>query len=132
MEPERIPIEGSSLVAAGGYDVASRTIRVWFHDGKHKDFPDQDRVMFDAFMVARSKGRFLAVLATQAPPVAPPPPGPLDTYEEDECCARRLAAALRKGIAGAEWTCPKCEALWKAELVGAVRHWRPSTWCAVF
>jgi len=118
-------------VAAAGYDATSQTIRVQFHGGDTADYPGNPPEMYAALLVAPSKGRFIAALGAASPRVAPAP-GPLETYEPDPCCGPRLDRALRKGIPGGEWECPKCETPWKRHQVGAVLHWRPVVWAARF
>lgn len=53
--------------------------------------------------------------------------GPLNTWDEDQCCARPLAKALRSGkLASTDmWTCPKCGMEWKAAMVETARRWSP-------
>lgn len=65
-------------------------------------------------------------------PVRPSdPPGRLNSYMDDPCCARYLAKALRSGLLAVSdsWHCPKCNCLWKPREVAedgvSLRHWQP-------
>jgi hypothetical protein len=51
----------------------------------------------------------------------------LNSFEDDECCAPRIAKAGREGRlkAATAWTCPKCGCDWTVAERGAIRHWSP-------
>jgi hypothetical protein len=59
------------------------------------------------------------------PAAAPALSGPLNTFDESECCSKLLAAELLKGTLAAakRWECPGCGEEWRPDMVGAVRHW---------
>ena len=61
------------------------------------------------------------------------PVGVIDTYEWDQCCAQRLAKALREAVTPmTEWTCPKCGVEYRPRMVGRLRHWEPQCPVVVF
>lgn len=47
------------------------------------------------------------------------------TYQEEECCGKHLAKAIRTGSILNVWNCPKCGCDWTGEQVGTVRNWKP-------
>lgn len=51
----------------------------------------------------------------------------LQTHAPDPCCTRHIIKALRFGAldAARDWTCPRCETLWKVSEFNGVRHWEP-------
>jgi hypothetical protein len=61
------------------------------------------------------------------PKPAPAAAGPLNAYEPDKCCGRRISKALRSDLLNAvdEWTCPECGEKWTPEMRGAIRYWMP-------
>jgi hypothetical protein len=56
--PEMIPVR-STNVAAVGFDESSDNLYVRFHDSGTYVYFSVDRTIFDAFLNASSKGRFL-------------------------------------------------------------------------
>ena len=55
---DRIPVE-SSNVSSIGYDAASNTLEVAFHNGSVYQYADVPASVYHAFMEAPSKGRFV-------------------------------------------------------------------------
>ena len=53
---------------------------------------------------------------------------------EDDCCNPRLLKALRKGIQGESWVCPKCGCTWLAAFDPAtgLTVWSPEVFVAVW
>lgn len=51
----------------------------------------------------------------------------LNSFDDDECCAPRIAKAGREGRlkSATAWTCPKCGCDWTVSERGAIRHWSP-------
>lgn len=55
----------------------------------------------------------------------------LNTFQDDPCCAKGLAKALRDGKLDAVnvWTCPKCGCEWRPTGYQTddtlIRHWEP-------
>lgn len=64
--------------------------------------------------------------------LAAEPPSPLNTWDEDPCCGRRLQKALRENANRVLWSCPKCGAVWKAKMIGTIKHWSPVVFIEVF
>ena len=55
---QRTPVS-SSNVASIGYDVASQTLEVEFNNGRVYQYLDVPQPVYEAFMQANSKGKFL-------------------------------------------------------------------------
>lgn len=53
---------------------------------------------------------------------------PLDTFQEDECCGAALNAAALAGLLDEadEWTHEDCGQVWRAKMIGDMRHWAPA------
>jgi hypothetical protein len=125
-----VEIEGSSSVKAAGFEDGA--IRILFHSGHWKDFTGRTAAEFAELLEAPSKGRFVHQLDGR--PVSNTTIA-LDTYENDPCCSKRLAKALRSNtLTGADkWICPTCGAEWTPELApGIGRHWKPQAWAVVW
>lgn len=60
--------------------------------------------------------------------------GPLDTFEQDNCCGAHLAKAGRAGVLASvtAWSCPKCETEWVPTVNGPIRHWAPVAAVMIF
>lgn len=54
------PIEGSSNVAAAGFDPTTGTLRVQFQNGRAYDYADVPGDVYSEFLKADSKGSFVA------------------------------------------------------------------------
>lgn len=63
----------------------------------------------------------------EATPVTPSPDRLTNFVDNDECCAPRLAKALRKGVGDESWVCPKCGCTWIATVdeANGLRRWSP-------
>lgn len=53
------PVEGSSFIVAAGYDAENRTLTLQFKDGKSHTYNDVPPAKYQAFLAAKSKGRFM-------------------------------------------------------------------------
>ena len=59
---------------------------------------------------------------------------PLNYVEHDECCSPRLTLALRRGIQGESWVCPKCGCTWLAAMDAekGLTVWSPEVFVAIW
>ena len=138
---EMIPVE-SSNVAAIGYHAECRLLRVRFRDGSLYDFPGVSDLVYASIMQAPSKGSAVGALKGRGVAIEPPTQkpytiklrepapvaaGPLDTYDPDPCCGKRIAKMLHDGkmCSADAWVCPECGEVWEAAAVGPLRHWSP-------
>jgi hypothetical protein len=138
---ELVPVE-SSNVAAIGYNAECQLLRVRFRDGSTYDYPATSAEAHQRIMNAPSKGR--AIAGCRGIKIGPVPETitlrepfvyqaqPLQTLQEDPCCARRLSKVLNSLATVSGWTCPKCGCEWRPQLVGQVRHWTPHEVIQVF
>lgn len=107
---------------------------VRFHDGAEYEYPATEEA-HARLMEAPSKGAHLAKhFRKLGKRIDAPTSKPervwsrqMQTVEADECCGPKLNAALLAGLLDdlTEWTHDECGVTWRAEAVGAVRHWRP-------
>ena len=125
----------SSNVQAFSYDKEGRWLYVRFLDGAIYRWQHSAEQLAD-FVQAESKGKYISDLLTGermgVVPVEQKAKGVLNTYQEDSCCGPRLSSALRKGIEGDEWECPRCSVIWRARMVGEIRRWEPDPNVSVF
>lgn len=135
----------SSNVDSVGYLEAERVLLIRYKDGSLYARVDVQPETMQAFESATSKGRFLAQLTNPAVKIAVVNPAqgatpkaetqsaeqganaPLQTYQDDQCCARGLVSFLLTPQSGSAqlWTCRKCGQEWSAHRHGDVRHWEP-------
>ena len=140
-------VKSSTLVQIG-YAPGVRLLRVVYRDGSIYDHPDVSPEEHSAVMSADSKGRAMHVLAKAKPGIKLGASAErinlrepavevrrLESWAPDDCCATPLRRRIETdpGFASAEeWACPKCSAIWKAQLVGEVKHWEPVCDVVVF
>lgn len=128
------PVESSNVARLG---FADGIMRVQFRNGHIYDYPASEKEYL-ALLAAPSKGRWIAANLKARQSTArekSPEPGAvagnaqavLQTHTPDACCTRHIIKALRFGAldTAREWTCPRCEQLWKVSEVNGVRHWEP-------
>jgi len=50
----------------------------------------------------------------------------IQSHDDDACCGAALNAALLAGLLDEadEWTHEECGCVWRARVVGQVKHWR--------
>ncbi len=127
----------SALVARIGYDPATKVLQATMRNGTVREVTDVNSLEYAEFMASPSKGKhwlhyFRARAKTveressnpaEKPEVAEP--GLLQTFADDPCCTRGLAAELTGRPLMDRWICPKCGSEWIPRLVGTVRHWEP-------
>jgi hypothetical protein len=73
--------------------------------------------------------------STGAPEQVDAPVSLTQTYQEDECCGKHIAKAIRAGTVGVSgaFTCPKCGCEWSADQIGErMFHWTPRPIIEVF
>ena len=139
------PVE-SSHIAAIGYLEADRVLLVRYKDGSLYAIPGMPPSVWDAWLAAESKGRYLArirepmiritkggnaenrIESEQAG--AASTTAPLNVIDEDaDKCCRKAFAQMRERSA-LEWettggiTCGECGTTFRPQMVGPTRHWR--------
>lgn len=131
-------VHGSSNVAAAEW--TNGLFRVQFKDGS-KYSARVGWEVYREFLSAPSKGRFIAknltgkLLRICEPVMEPvseasgvvmaPVLGPVNSIDEDECCAGGLSRALLAAAELQSFTCPKCGTDWKPADVDGFRRWSP-------
>jgi hypothetical protein len=60
--------------------------------------------------------------------------GPLDTFDQDNCCGPHLSKAGRAGVLAAltSFDCPRCDTQWTPTVTGPIRHWSPVSAVMIF
>ena len=140
----------SSNVAAIGYDPDVHTLAVRYRDGHLYVMSGIQSVQYADLMAAPSKGRWLAanfrgkeVVDREQPgtqrgggcsSTSTAEPAPLQTHDQDPCCAPRMEKAMRAGQLDTadSWVCPNCGEEWCMKTVGPVRHWRMKPSVVIF
>lgn len=142
-KPMQLEPVTSSHIAAIGYRPDLHLLHVQFKDGSVFAFPSTTPAEHRLLMGAPSKGKALRALekdgvridrvisGAEVPPLIPKPM-PLNSVEDDDCCAGKLRRALFAGLKADSWTCPKCGCDWKPRQVGPLRHWEPHEAVSVF
>lgn len=141
-----INIEGSSNVAAIGYEPDYELLRIKFRDNSQYDYAGTSAQKYAALMAAPSKGKHLRQhfgggvrlksdpqeLELKEPAAAPanPVPAVRETFAEDSCCKNLLMAAERTHLNS--WICPTCSSQWNWAMVNGFKHWSPADFIEVW
>lgn len=130
----------SSNIESAAYLEDEGVMLVKFGNGSLYAYPGVMPEAWEQFNSAASKGTWVAtflreklkaVLIQQVPGEAvkaePTKPEPLQSYQEDECCGKRIRSFLLKpeSLSGSKWECPRCGQQWAPRLQGTLRHWYP-------